>query len=99
MKTVEKHTRKVDVVVDVICDCCGNSCKVGEGVVDNDLRDDHGQMHYDYEYMELHASWGYRSGKDFQEWSAQICEKCVDERLGFIKFNKGDYSKRLIARR
>lgn len=99
MKKKEKHQRKVDIVVDIICDCCGNSCKVGEGIVDNDLRDDHGQPFYDFEYMELNANWGYNSGKDFQSWKAQVCEKCVDERFGFIKFEKSDYSKKLVAGR
>ena len=56
---------------DVLCDCCGNSCKTSFG----------------FEYMELKSSWGFSSGKDLQRWSAQVCETCVDEKLSFIKFN------------
>jgi hypothetical protein len=39
--------------------------------------------------MELSASWGYYSNKDMESWKAHLCEKCVDERLGFISFDKG----------
>jgi len=90
MKVKEKYNRKVDVVTDVICDCCGESCKVNEYVVDNDLREDHGETHYSFEYMELNANWGYHSGKDLERWKAHVCEKCVDEKFTFIKFKKSE---------
>jgi len=38
--------------------------------------------------MTLVANWGYHSSKDLQKWSAQVCEKCVDEKFSFIKFKK-----------
>lgn len=68
-KTVKKE---VSVITDIICDCCGNTCKSS----------------VDFEYMNLEADWGYGSEKDMERWSAHICEKCVDEKLSFIKFKK-----------
>lgn len=62
-----------EVITDVICDSCGKSC--------ND-------PFYGVESMRLKANWGYASGKDFQTWQADICEQCVDEKFGFIKFKK-----------
>jgi hypothetical protein len=41
--------------------------------------------------MELKANWGYFSDKDLECWTAHVCEKCVDEKLSFIKFEKNHY--------
>jgi len=89
MRIKEIQNKKSEVVLDVLCDCCGESCKVYEGRVENPIRVDNGEITYDFEFMEMEACWGYHSGKDLQRWSAQICEKCVDEKLSFIKFIKG----------
>jgi len=91
VEITEKQNRKVDVITDIICDCCGESCKVNEFVIDNDLRDDHGEMYYAFEYMELKVNWGYDSSKDTETWKAQVCEKCVDEKFTFVKFQKTNY--------
>jgi hypothetical protein len=91
MEKKEKQNRKVDVVTDVICDSCGESCKIDSFVIDNEKREDHGEMHYKFEYMELSANWGFDSGKDTETWKAQVCEKCVDEKFGFITFKKTNY--------
>jgi len=56
----------------VFCDICGGSCKKDR----------------DNEYMSLSARWGYESDHDLQSWYAEICEKCVVEKLSFIKFRK-----------
>jgi len=65
---------KQEVITEVICDCCGKSCK--------------DEIDLNFEYMELKAYWGYGSHKDLEKWTAQICEKCIDEKFGFIKFKK-----------
>lgn len=88
MEVKEIQTKKKEVITDVLCDCCGNSCKVVESTVENPVRVDNGEKFYDFEYMQLTANWGYHSGKDLERWTAQICEKCVDEKFSFIKFNK-----------
>ena len=31
--------------------------------------------------MKLEANWGYGFDKDLTYWKAQICEKCVDDKL------------------
>ena len=82
---------KKEIVTDVICDCCAESCKVDEGKIDNDIRVDDGEPYYVFEFMRLETSWGYHSGKDLERWVAQLCEKCVDEKLSFIKFQKTSY--------
>jgi hypothetical protein len=89
MEVKEKHNRKVEVITDILCDCCGKSCKMGEHIIDNELREDHGEKFYTFEFLKLEAHWGYFSGKDMQHWIAQVCEECVDTKFTFIKFNKG----------
>lgn len=79
MKIIEKQNLATEVVVNVICDCCGEPCVVNIG-----------KVHQEFEYMKLEADWGYGTKKDNERWSAQICEKCVDEKFSFIKFNKGE---------
>lgn len=73
MKKIKKVKLPIDVLKDIICDSCGESCKTKDG---------------SFEYMELHAEWGFNSKKDLEEWTAHICEKCVDERFKFIIFQK-----------
>lgn len=86
MEIKEIQNKKSEVIIDIICDCCGKSCKVDEGVIDNDVRVDNDEKHYLFEFMKMEANWGYYSGKDLQQWEAQICEKCVDEKFPFVKF-------------
>ncbi len=44
------------------------------------------------EYVDLRVSWGYESDKDGENWSADICEKCVDKLLvPYVKFEKKKY--------
>ena len=82
MKVTETKDKHEEVVTDVICDCCGKSLKVKEGISDE---------HYGFEYMTLEATWGFFSEKDTEHWIADICEKCVDEKFTFVKFKKTNY--------
>jgi len=80
-----KKTKKqpVEEVVNIICDICEKSCKI----------DDH------LEYMRLQANWGYYSKNDLTKWTAQVCEKCVLEKLvPLIKFKEEEtkFGTRLI---
>jgi hypothetical protein len=88
MEIKEIQTKKQEVVVDIICDSCGQSCKKYQSNVDNPVRTDHGEPYYSFEYMELKATWGYHSDYDTEQWTAQVCQKCVDGKLSFIKFKK-----------
>ena len=81
MKKMKTANRRTNVVVDVICDSCGKSCKV---YITADKRA------FNFQYMTLEATWGYGSDKDTEKWSADICEKCVDKKFKFIKFKKED---------
>jgi len=88
METTEVQKIRTKVITDITCDCCGASCKVDETEITNEIRIDHGEMSRSFEFMKLEASWGYHSKKDMVRWTAHICEKCVDEKFGFIKFSK-----------
>lgn len=82
MKKTKKVNRSIDIVVDVICDCCGKSCKK------NISRDGD----FNLEYMTLSAKWGYASTHDLESWEAHICNKCVDKKLAkIIDFRKEEY--------
>lgn len=93
MKIKKALNKKENIVTDVICDICGKSCKKDERIVDNELRIDQGDVFYLFEYMTLYANWGfYSTSKDTQEWTAHVCEQCVDEKLSpMIKFKKDNY--------
>jgi len=86
MEWTEIQNKRTKIIVDIFCDCCGESCKVHEGKIENISRTDNGESFYEFEFLELKTRWGYHSNKDTEKWSAQICEKCVDEKLNFIKF-------------
>ena len=88
MEVKEIQKLKKEVVTDILCDCCGKSCMVSETIIDNEFRIDHGEKFRSFECMKLTARWGYDSEKDMEKWEAFICEKCVDEKFGFIDFNK-----------
>jgi len=73
MEIIENKSIETEFVIDIICDCCGQSCKTEYGI----------------EYLKMQANWGYGSDKkDFTQWTAQICEKCADEKFDFVKFKK-----------
>lgn len=66
-EVVATHT----VVDDILCDCCGKSC-----------RDDHDM---NYEMATLRSSWGYCSRKDGTTWSCDLCEDCADKIKTYIE--------------
>ena len=82
MIETKKSKKTVDVVTDVICDSCGKSCK------EYPIKD---KSIFMFEFMKLRVAWGYGSDKDGERWTADICEKCVDEKFKFVKFKKEDY--------
>lgn len=88
MENKEIQNKKVEVITDVICDCCGESCKKNEDVVTNPSNANVGETLYCFEFMTLKANWSYFSNHDMENWTAHLCEKCVEEKLSFIKFKK-----------
>jgi len=80
MKTFELKRKKVEELKDIICDSCGKSCLIDTGL-----------KFKNFEFMELKAEWRFGSKKDGEEWNAHLCEKCVDEKLSFIKFENKNY--------
>jgi hypothetical protein len=88
MKKIKKETIEIDSIDDILCDICGNSCVTDRWV------DQNGKTQVHAEYMSLQANWGYHSPKDLEEWTAQICEGCVDEHLvKLIDFKKPNKTK------
>jgi hypothetical protein len=88
MKKIKVETKKVEVITDILCDICGNSCVADRWV------DKNGDEQIAAEYMKLDANWGFHSTKDFEEWSAHVCESCVEEHLvSLIDFNKPNKTK------
>lgn len=79
MKIKEVVEIQQQIITDIICDSCGKSCT---------YHIDDNKYHSIHNYFELISRFGYGSKKDGEEWTAQICEKCVDEKLSFINFNK-----------
>ena len=61
------------VVGDVLCDCCGNSCKVNS------------TPPLICEYATFQAYWGYFSKKDGTQWDCDLCETCADKVKQFIE--------------
>ena len=88
MKTEKIIETKKEIITEIVCDCCGKSCKVNEGVINNDSRLDNGEPYFEFSYANIEVFWGYNSNKDGQKWLAQICEKCIDEKFSFVNFTK-----------
>lgn len=72
MKKIAEKT--IEVIDDITCDVCGNSCK---DKIDN------------IESALLSAYWGYSSKKDGHNYEVDLCEKCFDKVLEFIAKIKG----------
>ena len=78
MKKEELGMIETKILMDIICDICGESC------IDS--------ITMNYEYLNLFTRWGYGSKHDGEPWAAQVCEKCTLEILEpLIKFNKEAY--------
>jgi hypothetical protein len=80
MKKFKTINKPEQVVTDIKCDKCGNSC-----LSPKDKNADYGINH-----MTLKASWGYMSNHDMETWEAQICEDCAVELSKSIRFDKTD---------
>ena len=83
MKDVQKTEQVVD---EVICDVCGETCmkqyEIGASAVKQ------------FVGIHIQQPWGYLSNKDLELWEADICEKCVDDWLThLVKFQKSSYIK------
>ena len=70
MRTYKTKPKKV--VDEILCDVCGASCTITEPV------DEH-------EYAELSATWGYFSNQDGKQFNIDLCEKCFNNVLFYIK--------------
>ncbi|OGZ57864.1 MAG: hypothetical protein A3B96_03510 [Candidatus Spechtbacteria bacterium RIFCSPHIGHO2_02_FULL_43_15b] len=65
-----------EVVDDIICNACGNSCKYASS-------DDYGGIRLvALEFADLSVEWGYGSEKDGERHESALCESCYDK---FVK--------------
>lgn len=62
----EFQEQVVELIVDILCDICGESCITKYG---------------NFEYMKLETTWGYGTNLDGTTWVAEVCEKCVLDKL------------------
>lgn len=60
---------QIEVIEDIICDCCKKSCSVNG----------------DFEFAKITAHWGYHSQKDLETHNTFLCEKCYDEIISKFK--------------
>ena len=60
---------KQDVLKDLKCDCCRESCF----------------RKMNFEYAHLVANWGYGSHRDTETWNCDLCENCAVKVKEFIE--------------
>lgn len=77
MKIEVIESKPVSVIKDIVCDCCGGTCR--------------DSIDMNYEFLKMEAKWGYGSEHDQEKWVAYVCESCVEAKLDFIKFQKTEY--------
>jgi hypothetical protein len=90
---IKRSEPKKSEIIEATCDICGADCmkELYRPMKSQGDRDNH-DIEKEFEGMELKATWGYRSGKDGEVWTAVVCEKCVDEHLSkLISFVKDLY--------
>ena len=83
MKVMTKQ--EADVVSDIRCDVCDESCSPAEG--------------YDPLYGTLSAKWGYGSRHDGENYELHLCESCFfqalanlqEQRRGHLMFSEEGY--------
>jgi|688.fasta_scaffold245943_3 hypothetical protein len=74
---MKTHKKEYKQVIDKIyCDMCGSCCT-----------DDN----FGTECANLEAVWGYLSSKDGSKFDIQLCERCFDDVLEWIKNQRKSY--------
>lgn len=76
-------TTQIRGVTEVICDCCTKNLELRFGCEDKSERIE------SYKGLIVKYWFGYGSLKDGEQWSAVICEACIENKLdSLIKFQK-----------
>ena len=68
MNILARKTIETDVLEDVLCDCCGESCN----------------MEYRFEFASLKATRGHSSRITGDKWNDVFCDKCAIEILQLV---------------
>ena len=78
---LQKQKVETEVVVDVTCDRCGESCK---NIIGGDS--------FNFQYANAGAHWGYGTGHDGDSYSFQLCEKCF-----FVVLQIGGITPKIVG--
>jgi hypothetical protein len=82
----QKQQREIEVIVDVLCDRCGQSCVKWEIRGAPESVEDATTI---AEYATFEAHWGYGSSHDGEHWLAHLCEACAEAVREFIDAGAG----------
>lgn len=63
--TIEVH--EVVVIDDILCNQCGQSCRVPEAAEKRE-----------FDCLDANVNWGYHSSKDLETHKWHLCETCYD---------------------
>lgn len=76
-----KKIVEIDVINEVLCDLCGNSCsKKSYDELGHSKQPKH-------EYAEICANWGFYSDSDNKKYEIHLCEHCFYDVLAYLKLN------------
>jgi hypothetical protein len=77
----QRQQREIEVITDVVCDRCGQSCVNWDVWPTSESGEDAATI---AEYATFEVHWGYGSRHDGDHWLAQLCEACAEAVRGFI---------------
>lgn len=73
---ITKKEKVVRLLDEIFCDVCGKSCRADENS--------------DNESALLTASWGYDSMKDGWHYKIDLCERCFDDTIDYLRNKRSD---------
>jgi len=82
----QRQHREVEVIADVVCDRCGQSCVNREVWGAPESVEDATTI---AEVATFEAHWGYGSHHDGERWLAHLCEACAEAVREFIDTGAG----------
>jgi len=90
MEKIIKKQVETEVVEDIVCNCCGLSCKRKVATTRDDVQ------YHNHIYATISAHWGWGSNKDMEKHTSHICESCYDKFISTFKIEPDiDFRMRL----
>ncbi len=83
----EEHNFMGRIEKDIICNKCGNSCKV----MFKQENDNLGSCNIEvFEFLEINNTWGYFSEElDGEHWNFHLCKRCSLELFNSLEIKEG----------